>query len=233
MSSHVEPDRAHSLQPSPEPLRVVVADANLVPHKQLFVTNVPEGTVVSWHHTFDETALLADLAGTHVFVGPKFTPAMGEAADALRLVHVAGAGYDGIDPGALRPDVLCANTFHHEQSIAEYVAAATVVVRRQLNFQDRELRGGHWASSVYEPERPQLSTLQNATVGIVGYGHIGSHSWKLMRAFGASGVAVTRRPVDAEREGLTWVAGQRPWTGCSPKAMSSCCACRCCRRRGI
>ena len=28
-----------------------------------------------------------------------------------------------------------------------------------------------------------------------------------MRAFGASGVAVTRRPVDAEREGLTWVAG--------------------------
>ena len=207
MSSHVEPDRAHSLQPSPEPLRVVVADANLVPHKQLFVTNVPEGTVVSWHHKFDETALLADLAGTHVFVGPKFTPAMGEAADALRLVHVAGAGYDGIDPGALRPDVLCANTFHHEQSIAEYVAAATVVVRRQLNFQDRELRGGHWASSVYEPERPQLSTLQNATVGIVGYGHIGSHTWKLMRAFGASGVAVTRRPIDAEREGLTWVAG--------------------------
>ena len=28
-----------------------------------------------------------------------------------------------------------------------------------------------------------------------------------MRAFGASGVAVTRRPVDAEQEGLTWVAG--------------------------
>ena len=27
LSSHVEPDRAHSLQPSPEPLRVVVADA--------------------------------------------------------------------------------------------------------------------------------------------------------------------------------------------------------------
>ena len=90
---------------------------------------------MSWHHQFDEAALLADLAGTHVFVGPKFTPVMGEAADALRLVHVAGAGYDGIDPGALRPDVLCANTFHHEQSIAEYVAAATVVVRRQLNFQ--------------------------------------------------------------------------------------------------
>ena len=81
-------------------------------------------------------------------MGPKSPPAMGEAADALRSLHVAGAGYDGLNADALRPDVLCANTFHHEQSIAEYVAAATVVGARPLNFQDRELRGGHWASSV-------------------------------------------------------------------------------------
>ena len=162
---------------------------------------------MSWHDKFNEAAVVADLPGAHVFVGPKFTPAMGEVADALRLVHVAGAGYDGINAGALPPGVLCANTFHHEQSIAEYVAAATIVVRRQLHFQDRELRAGHWASSVYEPERPQVSTLENATVGIVGYGHIGSRTWRLMRAFGASGVAVTPRPVDAKREGLAWAAG--------------------------
>jgi phosphoglycerate dehydrogenase-like enzyme len=162
---------------------------------------------VSWHDKFNEGAVVADLPGAHVFVGPKFTPTMGEVADVLRLVHVAGAGYDGINAGALPPGVLCANTFHHEASIAEYVAAATIVVRRQLHFQDRELRAGHWASSVYEPERPQVSTLENATVGIVGYGHIGSRTWTLMRAFGASGVAVTPRPVDAEREGLAWAAG--------------------------
>jgi phosphoglycerate dehydrogenase-like enzyme len=207
LSSHVRADGAQSVHSSLESLRVVVADANLVPHKGLFETNLPEGTVVSWHDKFEEAAVAADLAGAHVFVGPNFTPAMGEAADALRLVHVAGAGYDGINPDALPPGVLCANTFHHEQSIAEYVAAATIVVRRQLHFQDRELRIGHWASSVYEPQRGQPSTLENATIGIVGYGHIGSRTWQLMRAFGASGVAVTRRPVDASREGLTWVGG--------------------------
>ena len=188
-------------------LRIVVADPNLIAHRELFAANLPAGAAVSWHDRFDETSLVADLDGAQVFVGARFTPAMGEATGALRLVHVAGAGYDGINPGALPAGVLCANTFHHEQSIAEYVAAATVVVRRQLHFQDRELRRGHWASSVYEPDRPQLSTLQNATVGIVGYGHIGSHTWKLMRAFGATGVAVTRRPIDAAREGLAWAAG--------------------------
>ena len=159
-----------------------------------------------WHKTFDEAAVLADLPGAQVFVGPKFTPAMGKAGDALRLVHVAGAGYDGINPDALPQGVLCANTFHHEKSIAEYVAATTIVVRRQLHFQDRELRVGHWASSAYEPERPQLNTLESATVGIVGYGHIGRCTWKLMRAFGASGVAITSREIDTEREGLTWAA---------------------------
>lgn len=207
MSNGTAHERARPAHPLPDALRVVVADANLVPHKDLFQANLPAGTAVSWHDRFNETDVAADLPSAQVFVGSRFTPAMGEAAGALRLVHVAGAGYDGIDPAALPPGVLCANTFHHEQSIAEYVVTATVVVRRQLHVQDRELRAGHWASSVYEPERPQLSTLENATVGIVGYGHIGACTWRLMRAFGATGLAVTPRPVEAEQEGLAWAAG--------------------------
>src|SRR3954462_7269590 len=97
MSNDVAIDRARRVKPSLEPLRVVVADANLVPHKELFQTNVPEGAVVSWYDKFDEAAVVADLPGAHVFVGPRFTPAMGAVADALRLVHIAGSGYDGIN----------------------------------------------------------------------------------------------------------------------------------------
>ncbi len=193
--------------PHGSPLRVVVADANFVPHRALMEAQLPAGTVVSWHPAFDEAAVAADLPGADVFVGPRFTAAMGAAAGSLRLVHVGGAGYDGIDAAALPDGVLCANTFCHESSIAEYVAATSVVMRRQFLAQDRALRQGHWASSVHESQRSQLSSLAGATVGIVGYGHIGSHSWQLMRAFGASGVAVTSRPQTAEGEGLTWVAG--------------------------
>ncbi|WP_376966736.1 2-hydroxyacid dehydrogenase [Azospirillum sp. A26] len=193
--------------PPVSPLRVVIADANFLPHRALMEAQLPAGTVVSWHPAFDEAAVAADLPGADVFVGPRFTAAMGAAADSLRLVHVGGAGYDGIDGKALPAGVLCANTFCHEFSIAEYVAATSVVMRRQLLQQDRELRRGHWDSSVYELQRSQLGSLAGATVGIVGYGHIGSHVWKLMRAFGASGVAVTSRPARAEGEGLNWVAG--------------------------
>ncbi|CAO3450595.1 D-3-phosphoglycerate dehydrogenase (EC 1.1.1.95) [Azospirillum argentinense] len=193
--------------PPPHPLRVVIADANFVPHRALMEARLPAGSVVSWHPAFDEAAVAADLAGADVFVGPRFTAAMGAAADSLRLVHVGGAGYDGIDTGALPDGAVCANTFCHESSIAEYVAATSVVMRRQFLQQDRALRTGHWASSVYESQRCQLNSLAGATVGIVGYGHIGSRTWQLMRAFGATGVTVTPRPVDVEREGLRWAAG--------------------------
>lgn len=187
-----------------ELLRIIVADANLLPHRSLLEANLPARATVTWHERFDEAAAVKDLPGVHVFVGPQFTPSMGEAADSLRLVHVGGAGYDGINMDALPAGAICANTFNHEASIAEYVAATSVVVRRQLFLQDRALRAGHWASSVYEPDCAQLGALDGATIGIVGYGHIGSRTWKVMRALGARGVVVTAQPVDIEQEGLAW-----------------------------
>jgi len=48
----------------------------------------------------------------------------------LKLIHVAGAGTDKVEFEALGPGILVANTFHHERSIAEYVVAAAVMLRR-------------------------------------------------------------------------------------------------------
>jgi len=189
------------------PLRVVVADAGFIPHRKAFESELPAGTQVVWLPGFDEAAAIAALPGAHVVVGPKFTTGMGAVADSLRLVHVGGAGIDGIDPKALPAGVVCANTYHHEDSIAEYIVAMSIAAKRRLLFQDRELRSGRWASPTYERDLPQLSTLQGAVVGIVGYGHIGARAWRLMRSFGAEGVAVSRRALDANAEGLRWTAG--------------------------
>ncbi|MGY2046704.1 2-hydroxyacid dehydrogenase [Methylobacterium sp. JK268] len=193
-----------------EAMRIVIADANFHPHRALMEELLPGGAVVAWHPAFDEAAVRRDLPGAAVYVGPRFTRAMADAAEGLRLVHVGGAGHDGIDLTALPPGVSCANTFRHETSIAEYVAATGIMVRRQLLAQDRALRQGRWASSVYEPHRPQPSTLAGATLGIVGYGHIGRETWRVMRSFGVRGIAVTRRPPDAAAEGLAWIG---PMTG--------------------
>ena len=186
-------------------MKVVVTDPNLLPHRTRFEAAVPPGVTVVWHVGSEAAALLDDLRDTDVYVGGRFTAAMAAAAEKLRLIHAAGAGTDKVDFAALSPDILVANTFHHEQSIAEYVAAAAVMLRRDFLLQDRALRAGVWATSVYDPDIPQQGTLRGARIGFVGFGHIGQRSWDLFRAFGCTGVAVTGSGrVDTAAHGLDW-----------------------------
>lgn len=186
-------------------MRIVIADSNLMPHRVLLEEALPAGTTTSWHESWNEEALVRDLRDAEVFVGARFTDAMGAAAEKLRLVHVAGAGYDGIKADALPEGVVCANTFHHENSIAEHVAAVLVALRRNLLGQDAALRTGTWQSSVYSPSTPQPETLRGAVVAFLGFGHIGQAAWNLLRAFGCEGVAITRSgSTNAQQHGLRW-----------------------------
>src|SRR4051794_2847774 len=110
-------------------MKIVVADANLVPHRDRLEAALPPGAQVSLQ--------VDGLRDAEVYVGSRFTTEMAKVAQKLRLIHVAGAGTDKVDFSALRPDVLVANTFHHERSIAEYVVAAAVMLRRDFLAQDR------------------------------------------------------------------------------------------------
>lgn len=180
-------------------MKILVADANLVPHRERFEAGVRFADV-RWQTDGTPPAELRD---TDVYVGSRFTAAMAEAAQTLKLIHIAGAGTDKVDFDALPPEVLVANTFHHEQSIAEYVVASAVMLRRDFLTQDRALRRNVWATSVYDQAIPQPSALADARIGFVGFGHIGQRAWNLFRAFGCTGAAVTGSGRVAD-VGLEW-----------------------------
>lgn len=186
-------------------LKIVVGERNLFPHRELFESGLPPGATVSWHPAFDEKAVIADLADADVFVGGKFSAAMSAAAGRLRLIHVAGAGYDNVSLTDVSPDTQVANTFHHESSIAEYIVATAILLRRGFLTQDEALRQGIWATSVYDDTIDQPRTLRDARIGFIGFGHIGTRSWSVLRALGATGCAVTGSgSVDADEHGLAW-----------------------------
>ena len=169
-------------------MKIVVADTNLPPHRQRFEAALPAGAVVQWH---PGGVPLDDLRDADVYVGSRFTAEMAAVAEKLRLIHPSAAGTDKIDFAAVPDDVLVANTFHHERSIAEYIVAAAVMLRRDFLTQDRQLRRNTWATSVYDPAIPQPPALGNAHIGFVGFGHIGRQTWNLFRAFGCTAAAVT------------------------------------------
>ena len=182
-------------------MKVLVGDRNLVPHRRRFEAALPPEVKVFWAGGDISSDRLRD---AQVFVGGRFTAEMAATAEKLRLVHVAGAGTDRIAFEALGADVLVANTFHHERSIAEYILAAVIMLRRGLLKQDRALRGGVWASSVYDDTIAQPPALQGARIGFVGFGHIGQQSWKMLSALGCQGAAVTGSGRVRDGAGLSW-----------------------------
>ena len=189
-------------------MKIVVADANLLPHQERFEAALPPGAEVCWRARCSAQELLDDVRDAEVYVGGRFSAELGRTAEKLKLVHAAGAGTDNVDFAALHRDVLVANTFNHEESIAEFIVSASVLLRRGFLTQDRELRNGRWASSVYDPDITQPRTLQGAKIGFVGFGHIGQCTWKLFQAFGSTGSAVTGSgSVDAAAHGLQWAGG--------------------------
>jgi phosphoglycerate dehydrogenase-like enzyme len=169
-------------------MKVIVADANLAPHRERLEGALPPDCRVTWHIGGPP---LDELRDADVYIGSRFTSQMAEAAGKLRLIHVAGAGTDKVELAALSPDTLVANTFHHERSIAEYIVAATVMLRRDFLIQDRSLRRDVWATSVYDTSIPQPATMGDAHIGFIGFGHIGQRAWNLLRAFGPTAAAVT------------------------------------------
>lgn len=184
---------------------IVVGDRNLLPHRELFEGLLPAESEVRWHQRSDEKAIISDLPAADVYVGGRFTTAMAAAAPRLQLVHVGGAGTDNVAFDALGPRTKVANTFHHEDSIAEYVLSTSVMLRRGFLAHDRALRQGVWATSVYDDSLPQPLTMREAHIGFVGFGHIGSKSWNLLRTLGCTASAVTGRgTVDAHAHGLSW-----------------------------
>jgi phosphoglycerate dehydrogenase-like enzyme len=186
-------------------MKIVVTDANLPAWRADLEGALPDGSVVLWPNPSDDAEIQAALIDADVLVGPRCTTDMGWAGKNLRLVQVAGAGTDKIEVNALPKGTQVANTFHHENAIAEYVVAATVVLRRGILRQDAALRRGEWASPAHNRAEPWVSGLAGATVGFVGFGHIGARTWELCKAFGAKGVTVTRRgDIDADAKGLEW-----------------------------
>lgn len=143
----------------------------------------------------DDAAIIEAVRDAEVFVGARLTPEMAEAAPALRLVHVSGAGTDKIASQATAGDrgIVVANVFGHEESIAEHVLMVILALSRQLLVTDRALRQGYWRNAALHPALPLHQTLRGKTVGLVGYGHIGRRVENMVKPLGMDVIAIRSR----------------------------------------
>jgi phosphoglycerate dehydrogenase-like enzyme len=116
-----------------------------------------------------------------VIVGTKFNLSLPTPHD-LKLFHVPGAGYDGVDLEVLPPSTIVCNCFGHEQAIAEYVMAAILARHVPILDADRRLRNRDWAYWAGAADRAH-DEIAGKAMGLLGFGHIGKAVARRAKAF--------------------------------------------------
>lgn len=184
------PEVSHTL-PTPEaprtPRRVLLLE-NVHPSAHaLFMP--PEFVVETVPKALGEAELIARLKGVSILgirSKTQLTKAVLAGADALMCVGCFCIGTNQVDlKAAHRAGVPVFNApFSNTRSVAELVIGELVALARQLCDRSAEVHRGQWhktATGCYE--------LRGKTLGIVGYGHIGSQVGVLAEAMGLRVIA--------------------------------------------
>lgn len=117
----------------------------------------------------------------------------------LRLVQTLSAGVDTLVEHIPSDVILCDGSGIHDASVSEWVAMATLAMRRHLPDYVLSQRDATWRSSTGGAD------LEGATVLILGYGSIGRAFEQRLEPFGARVVRVAR----SARDGVHAVAELR------------------------
>ena len=118
------------------------------------------------------------------------TAAVIEAAPRLRIIARHGAGSDGVDiPVATRHGVVVTTTGPaNAGAVAEYTFALLLALLRRIPLAEADMRAGRWSREPLIGE-----ALEGKTLGIVGFGAVGSRVARIASAFGMHVVAAAGR----------------------------------------
>lgn len=108
-----------------------------------------------------------------------------ERCPSLELIAVSRGGPVNIDHAAVRRrGIRLVNTpGRNADAVAEFTLGAILAETRLIRAGHEALRGGTWRGDLYRADRTGRE-LREMTVGVIGYGHIGSRVVHLLKVFG-------------------------------------------------
>jgi phosphoglycerate dehydrogenase-like enzyme len=108
----------------------------------------------------------------------------------FRLLHVPGAGLDGIDPASLPDNCLLCNVYEHQVPISEYVMLSMLEWEIRFSKMCSDFTPETW-SETYTHRVPH-GELYRKTLCLVGFGGIAREIAKRARPFGMKIIAVDK-----------------------------------------
>ncbi len=164
--------------------------------------------VVIWHpdqNTVAEFPAMA--AAADVIIGGAIPVHPWPETPRLKLFQIPWTGHEWTCAQRMPKGVPVCNVFEHETSIAEYVLLAMLEWKIGLRHMDAAFRARGWDGREVA-SGPVHGEVRGATLGIIGYGHIGHEVAVRARAFGIKVVGIRRTlpPCPPELEWLGTMA---------------------------
>lgn len=121
----------------------------------------------------------------------QFTEAVMNAAPRLKVISKWGTGIDSIDliAAARRGIRVCNTPNAFTEAVADTTLGYTLTLARGLAEMDTAVRCGLWT-------KPELMSLHECTLGVVGVGNIGKAVARRARSFGMTVLGCDRVPID-------------------------------------
>jgi len=110
-----------------------------------------------------------------------YTRRLIESIPNLRVISKHGAGTDSIDvKAATENGIIVAHTPLHAPFVAEHTVALMLAIMKRLKEADRLVQSGAWKGPTFES-----SPVREKTIGIIGFGRIGSEVAKRLQGWEA------------------------------------------------
>ena len=114
----------------------------------------------------------------------------------LRLYQAGNAGVNGVRFDLLdRRVVVCSNAGSYSDEVAEFIIGLMLAAGKSIVKFDRQLRAGAFARQKLDELGRQVAYFRGKTLGVVGYGGIGSATGRMAKTFGMKVLAFGRHPV--------------------------------------
>jgi D-3-phosphoglycerate dehydrogenase len=161
----------------------------------------------------DEIVGLAGDASIVVTQLAPFSASIMDRLPNLRLIAVSRGGPVNIDMAAARArKILVVNTpGRNASAVAEFTLGAILAETRLITRGHEALRCGEWRGDLYRADLAGRE-LSEMTVGVVGYGHVGTKVVRILKAFGCKVLVCdpyVQLSVDDIKDGVEQVSLER------------------------
>lgn len=183
-------------------MRIVILDGSAANPGDLSWTPIAQLGELVVHDFTQPEQTIPRLQGAQVALTNKtvLNEAVFAACPDLRYVGVLATGYNVVDLAAARArGILVTNIpAYSTDSVAQFVFALLLELCSKVALHDQAVRDGEWArANQFCFWKAPLVELAGKTMGLVGYGNIGSAVARIALAFGMQVLACTPHPEKA------------------------------------